>query len=111
MNTKRFLFTTLFAALSAAPQGLCSEALFTGVADSATANPKEDALYADGTRAINDGRWAEAETVFTNIAQQRGARAEAALYWKAYAENKQGNSTRALDTCKQLSTAYLCAHW
>jgi HEAT repeat protein len=111
MNTKRFLFTTLFAALSAAPQGLCSEALFTGVADSATANPKEDALYADGTRAINDGRWAEAETVFTNIAQQRGARAEAALYWKAYAENKQGNSTRALATCSELRQTYPRGNW
>ena len=68
--------------------------------DNAAAQSKEDALYSEGTRAINDGRWAQAEAIFTNIAQQHGARAEAALYWKAYAENKQGNATRALETCK-----------
>jgi hypothetical protein len=39
--------------------------------------------YADGTRAINDGRWADAQTIFAKIASQNGDRADAALYWKA----------------------------
>jgi HEAT repeat protein len=111
MNTKPLLFATLLVVLSTAPQALCAESPLPGPADGATANPKEDALYSDGTRAINDGRWAEAETIFTNIVQQHGARAEAALYWKAYAENKQGNSTRALATCGELRQAYPHVNW
>jgi HEAT repeat protein len=72
---------------------------------------KEDALYSDGTRAINDGRWAQAETIFGNIAQQHGDRAEAALYWKAYAENKEGKQTQALETCAQLRQAFPNGKW
>jgi HEAT repeat protein len=111
MNTKPMLFATLLVVLSAAPQAFCAEPPLPASADGAAANPKEDALYSDGTRAINDGRWAEAERAFTNIAQQHGARAEAALYWKAYAQNKQGNSTGALATCSELRQAYRHGNW
>ena len=72
---------------------------------------KEDALYSEGTQAISDARWAQAETIFANIAQQHGERAEAALYWKAYAENKEGKPTQALETCNQLKQAYPHGKW
>jgi thioredoxin-like negative regulator of GroEL len=111
MNTKSLLFATLLVALSSGPSAFCAEAVQPALNDNATGNAKEDALYSDGTRAINDARWAQAESIFTNIAQQHGARAEAALYWKAYAENKQGNSTRALETCSQLRQAYPHGNW
>jgi HEAT repeat protein len=111
MNTKPLLFATLLVALSAAPQALCSEPFSSSPADPAAANAKEDALYSDGTRAINDNRWAEAETIFTHVAEQHGTRAEAALYWKAYAENKQGNSTQALATCSELRQTYPRGKW
>jgi HEAT repeat protein len=73
--------------------------------------PKEDTLYADGTRAINDGRWTDAESIFNNIAEQHGNRAEAALYWKAYAENKEGKPKQALDTCNQLRLTFPHGRW
>jgi thioredoxin-like negative regulator of GroEL len=110
MNTKSLLFATLLVALSSGPLAFCAESPLAAFNDNA-ANAKEDALYSDGTRAINDGRWAQAESIFTNIAQQHGARAEAALYWKAYAENKQGNPTRALETCSQLRQAFPHGNW
>ncbi len=72
---------------------------------------KEDALYSEGTQAISDARWAQAETIFANIAQQHGERAEAALYWKAYAENKEGKPTQALETCNQLKQTYPHGKW
>jgi len=103
MNTKSLLFAMLLFALSAGPSALCE--------DNAAAKSKEDALYSEGTRDINDARWAQAEAIFTNIADQHGARAEAALYWKAYAENKQGNATRAIETCSQLRQAYPHGNW
>src|SRR3984957_19532521 len=111
MNTKSLLFATLLLALSAGPPALWAESPLAAVNDNAAAKSKEDALYSDGTRAINDARWSQAESIFTNIAQQHGARAEAALYWKAYAENKQGNPTRALETCSQLRQAYPHGKW
>jgi len=111
MNTKSLLFATLLVALSGGLSAFCAESPLPPLNDNAAASSKEDTLYSDGTRAINDARWAQAEVIFTNIAQQHGARAEAALYWKAYAENKQGNSTRALETCSQLRQAYPHGNW
>lgn len=111
MNTKSLLFAMLLFALSAGPSTLGAESPLPVLNDNAAAKSKEDALYSEGTRAINDAHWAQAEAVFTNIAQQHGARAEAALYWAAYAENKQGNATHALETCSQLRQAYPHGNW
>jgi HEAT repeat protein len=87
-------------------------------ADSATADAdaqadksSQDAQYSDGTRAINDGRWADAEGIFSKIAQQKGDRADASIYWKAYAENKEGKSAQALASCKYLRDAYPRSNW
>src|ERR1700733_5427438 len=111
MNTKTLLFATLVLALSTASPVLYAESPLAAFDDNAAAQSKEDAAYSEGTRAINDAHWAQAETIFNNIVQQHGARAEAALYWKAYAENKQGNATRALETCSELQRAYPHGSW
>ena len=99
MKPKSLLSAILLGTLCAAPAVYGEDA------------PKEDALYADGTRAINDGRWTDAEGIFNNIAQQHGNRAEAALYWKAYAENKEGKPKLALDTCNQLRLTFPQGKW
>jgi hypothetical protein len=67
--------------------------------------------YNDGTRAINDGRWADAAAIFSKIATQQGDRVDAALYWKAYAENKEGQQARALETCASLGQRYSNSRW
>jgi len=67
----------------------------------AASSAPDSSLYADGTRAINEGRWSDAEAIFTKVAGQHGEHSDGALYWKAYAENKQGHATSALDTCAQ----------
>src|ERR1700722_2005529 len=103
MNTKLLLFATLLLALPAPP------ALWAD--DNAAGQSKEEALYSEGTRAINDAHWSQAEQIFRNVASQHGARAEAALYWEAYAENKQGNASRALEICAQLRHAYPQGNW
>jgi HEAT repeat protein len=103
MNTKSLLFATLLIALPAAPA--------LGLVDNATGQAKEDTLYSEGTRAINDAHWAQAEQIFSNVASQHGTRAEAALYWEAYAENKQGNAPRALEICAELRHTYPQGNW
>ena len=103
MNTKPLLFATLLIALSA-PPALCAD-------DNAATQAKEETLYSEGTRAINDAHWAQAESIFRNLASLHGPRAEAALYWEAYAENKQGNAGRALEICAELRHAYPQGNW
>jgi outer membrane protein assembly factor BamD (BamD/ComL family) len=84
----------------------------TLVADDDQKSPsKEDAQYSEGTRAINDGRWPEAVAIFSQLAQQKGSRADAATYWKAYAENKEGRSAAALETCAGLRRTYPHSNW
>jgi outer membrane protein assembly factor BamD (BamD/ComL family) len=80
-------------------------------ARSADSSAKEDAMYSDATRAINDGQWAQAESMFANIVKLHGERAEAALYWQAYAESKEGKQTEALKTCSYLRQAFPHGKW
>src|SRR5277367_2331275 len=111
MKTKSLLLATFLGATLSAPLGFCAESPLAVLSDNSAAKSKDDALYSDGTRAINDSRWADAEAIFAKIAQQHGERAEAALYWQAYAENKQGKSARALEICAQLRQAYPHGSW
>ena len=67
--------------------------------------------FADGTRAINQGRWSDAIAIFSKLADQKGDHADGALYWTAYAENKLGNSGQALDTCTSLLHQYPASSW
>jgi HEAT repeat protein len=68
-------------------------------------------LYSEGTRAINDGRWSDAAGLFNKVVQQHGQRTEGALYWKAYAENKEGQPARALNTCAELRHTFPKSEW
>jgi HEAT repeat protein/tetratricopeptide repeat protein len=72
---------------------------------------KDAALYSDGTRAINEGRWSDAVDFFNKIVQQHGQRAEGALYWRAYSENKEGQPARAISTCAELRHTYPKSEW
>jgi outer membrane protein assembly factor BamD (BamD/ComL family) len=96
---------------------LCTLALLAGTfssaipAWSADSDTKEEALYTEGTRAINDGRWQEAESLFASVVSQHGQRSEGALYWEAYALNKEGKQEEALRTCAQLRQTYPRGRW
>src|ERR1700691_2863295 len=68
-------------------------------------------LYADGTRAVTEGRWQDAVSLFDKAAQLHGEHAEGSLYWKAYAENKEGQSASALSTCAELRQRYPKSRW
>jgi hypothetical protein len=84
----------------------------TVAAEGATAaDAPYSSLYADGTRAINESRWADAEKAFTKVASEHGPHADGALYWKAYAENKLGQAKPAQDTCAELGRAFPASSW
>ncbi len=77
----------------------------------ASAAADEASLYADGTRAISESRWPAAVGLFDRVAQMHGEHAEGALYWKAYAENKEGQSANALATCGELRKSNPKSPW
>lgn len=82
-----------------------------GVGGSDAAKAAESSLYANGTRAINESRWSDAVSIFKKVAEDRGEHADGALYWIAYAENKQGQVGHALDTCVELRREYPQSRW
>ncbi len=120
MKTKSLLLITLLGGPFSAPVSPMAFATelrpftidYAVSADVATMDPDDQAApYSDGTRAINDGRWADAEAIFAKIAQQKGDRADASIYWKAYAQNKEGKSAQALASCTDLRHAYPRSNW
>ena len=108
------VLTTVFAlALGAAPaQNLLSSGVLPAADGMPGAGPAAgSASFADGTRAINQGRWDDAIAIFSSIASQNGDHIDGALYWKAYAQNKLGNSGQALETCTALLHQYPSSSW
>jgi FecR protein len=68
-------------------------------------------LYDDGMRAINDSRWVNAEAIFTMVADQHSDHSDGALYWKSYAQKKQGHEKLAIQTCAALANQYPASSW
>jgi hypothetical protein len=71
----------------------------------------ENQLYSDATRAINEGRWSDAEPLLDKVYSLHGRRSDAALYWKAYVKNKEGSSSEALDACAALRERHAQSNW
>lgn len=92
------------------PQSLLQPSLEQPAAISA-GDASDAASYSDGTRAIQENRWEDAESIFAAIAERHGEHAEGALYWKAFAENKQGKSDAALKTCGDLRQSFPQSRW
>ena len=67
---------------------------------------RESSLYEQGNNAIYEGRWDRAVTYFTRLADLKGTRADSALYWKSYAQNRLGQRADALSTIAELTKSY-----
>jgi len=76
-----------------------------------TADTPESSLYAQGTKAIDESRWADAAKIFTQVAGEQGDHADGALYWKGYAENKLGHPRPAEAACAELRAGYPKSRW
>jgi hypothetical protein len=112
MKVKGLFSICLTAALTIGPWHLHAEGLQPFAAVNGVSVAADDAsLYADGTRAINDGRWPDAVDLFNRVSRMHGEHAEGALYWKAYAENKEGQPANALSTCGELKKKYPKSRW
>jgi HEAT repeat protein/Ni/Co efflux regulator RcnB len=63
---------------------------------------REDERYERGTEALDEERWDRAIESFDSVVSMGGRRADAGLYWKAYAQRKAGRPADALATLGQL---------
>jgi HEAT repeat protein len=101
--------TAIVAALTQAPAPAAalsfSAALFS--ADGEGRSP----AYRDAQSALDQARWEEAAQRFATVAEQKNADSDAALYWKAYAEEKLGRRSEALQTLKNLRLSYPKSVW
>jgi HEAT repeat protein len=70
-----------------------------------------DQLYNCGQIALDNKQWDSAVDYFGRVAASKSERADAALYWKAYAQNKLGQRAEALTTIAQFKTAYAKSRW
>ena len=67
---------------------------------------REYSYYDQGQSALDNGRWDRAVASFDRVIEQKGSKADAALYWKAYAQNKLGQRPEALSTINALVKDY-----
>lgn len=75
------------------------------------ADNNDDRNYQSGTRALDNGRWDEAVEYFTRVVNGGGTRADGAMYWIAWALNKQGNGAAALEWLDRMQKTYAESRW
>ena len=84
---------------------------WASVAEEEQAASKEDEAYDRGTRALDEESWDAAIGAFDAVVRMGGKKADGALYWKAYAQNKAGRPADALATVAQLRKAAPGSRW
>lgn len=102
----RVLMVVIAAASVSAPRAWAGRA---AVADED--QTAEDRQYQSGTRALDERQWDGAIRAFGDVIAMKGARADAAMYWTAWALNKQGNLGEALSTIDTLRKTYPKSRW
>lgn len=72
---------------------------------------REDRDYQRGMSALDAHRWDRAVQAFESVAERKGTDADAALYWKAYAQNRAADREDALTTLSELKRMYPSSRW
>jgi hypothetical protein len=72
---------------------------------------RQSELYENGREALDEDRYDRAESKFDQLAQLNGPQTDAALYWKAYAENRLGKKDTALATIAEFKRRFPQSRW
>lgn len=115
--SNRFRYSGEFTTMALAPMTkmLSGDGFYAmGMAQAATAttikNSRLDRAYSQAQRALDQRKWEEAINEFRN-ASADPARADACLYWIAYAQGKLGHRDEALGTLGELKKAHPNSRW
>jgi len=68
-------------------------------------------LYDDGREDLDEDRYDRAAEKFRQLADMNGPQTDAALYWKAYAENRLGKRDTALATLADMKRRFQQSRW
>jgi hypothetical protein len=68
-------------------------------------------LYDDGREDLDEDRYDRAAEKFRKLAEMNGPQTDAALYWKAYAENRLGKRDSALTAIADLKRRFPQSRW
>ena len=68
-------------------------------------------LYEEGREALDEERYDRAAQKFSELAKSNSKETDAALYWKAYAENRLGKRDSALATLADLKHRFPQSRW
>jgi len=68
-------------------------------------------LYDDGREDLDEDRYDRAVAKFQQLAEMNGPQTDAALYWKAYADNRLGKRDAALTTIADLKRRFPQSRW
>jgi len=68
-------------------------------------------LYDDGREDLDEDRYDQAAAKFRELAELNGPQTDAALYWKAYAENRLGKRDTALATIADMKRRFPQSRW
>ena len=71
----------------------------------------DDSDYQKGLQELDARQWDQAIQSFDASASRKKSNADAALYWKAYAQNRAGRREEALTTIAGLRAGYPSSRW
>ena len=100
----------VLAALAAGAQAQTWQAALAFQSESHQGAP-EDADYQRGLTELDAHQWDQAVSSFEAAAAHGKSNADAAFYWKAYAQNRTGQREAALLTISQLRQKYPASRW
>jgi HEAT repeat protein len=72
---------------------------------------RADDLYEQGRDAIEEGKYDRAIDRFNRLIELKTNRTDAALYWKAYSQDKLGQRADALTTLADLQKQFASSRW
>jgi HEAT repeat protein len=75
------------------------------------ARDRDQELYEGGREALDEGRYDRAASQFAELAKRNVPQTDAALYWEAYAQNRQGKRDAALATLAELKHRFPQSRW
>ena len=68
-------------------------------------------LYDEGREALDQDEFRAAERSFSELVKLNGPQTDAALYWTAYAQNREGKKEAAIGTIAELKKRYPQSRW
>jgi HEAT repeat protein len=110
MKTTIAIITSAWLLAGVAPAAFAWPGMDASEKEKARLEREED-LYDDATDALDERDWHTAAKVFLKVADMKLRQADAALYWRSYAQHKMGQRAEALATLVELQKSYPNSKW